>query len=544
MRKFWPLVLLLPALGCKQKDYNADLLVKNAVVYTVDSTFSTADAFVVNSGKIIAVGKDDSLEKIYKARHVVDAEGKAVCPGFIDAHSHFYGYGLSLQEVDLVGTHSWDDIIDSVLAYSKRNTDGWIVGRGWDQNAWKIKQFPNKAKLDALFPVRPVILTRIDGHAAIANQAALNLAGIKPGQTIIGGEIETVKGKLTGVLVDNAVGIVTRKIPAPTDEVTQNAFIDAQRNCFADGLTTVSDCGLPYTMINTIAELQHKGALKMRLYVLLSDRPESYEYLFKRGVYKTPGLDVRGFKMYADGALGSRGACLLQPYSDQKNWRGFLLSSQQHFAEIAKKVYDKGFQLCTHAIGDSANRVILKIYASVLKGKNDRRWRVEHAQVIAPEDMHYFGDYSIIPSVQPTHATSDMRWAVTRLGEKRLKTAYANKQLLEQNGWLPLGTDFPVENISPIYTFYAAVERKDLKGYPEGGFQPENAISRQEALRGMTIWAAKAQFEEKEKGSIEPGKYADFVILDKDIMKIKGSELPGVNVLQTYVNGEKVYEKK
>ncbi|MBS1525401.1 MAG: amidohydrolase [Bacteroidetes bacterium] len=544
MRKFWPLVLLLPAFGCGQKDYNADLLVKNAVVYTVDSKFSTADAFVVNSGKIVAVGKDDSLEKIYKARHVIDAEGKAVYPGFIDAHSHFYGYGLSLQEVDLVGTHSWDDIVDSVLAYSKRNTDGWIVGRGWDQNAWKVKQFPNKAKLDALFPVRPVILTRIDGHAAIANQAALNLAGIKPGQTIIGGEIETIKGKLTGMLVDNAVGIVTRKIPAPTDEVIQNAFIDAQRNCFADGLTTVSDCGLPYTMINTIAELQHKGALKMRLYVLLSDRPESYDYLFKRGVYKTPGLDVRGFKMYADGALGSRGACLLQPYSDQKNWHGFLLSSQQHFAEIAKKVYDKGFQLCTHAIGDSANRVILKIYASVLKGKNDRRWRVEHAQIIAPEDMHYFGDYSIIPSVQPTHATSDMRWAIARLGEKRLKTAYANKQLLEQNGWMPLGTDFPVENINPIYTFYAAVERKDLKGYPEGGFQPENAISRQDALRGMTIWAAKAQFEEKEKGSIEPGKYADFVILDKDIMKINGSELPGVKVLQTYVNGDKVYEKK
>jgi predicted amidohydrolase YtcJ len=543
MRKLLPL-LLLAAVGCTQQDYNADLLVKNAMIYTVDSTFSTADAMVVSRGKIVAVGKDDSLEKIYKARHVVDAEGKAVYPGFIDAHSHFYGYGLSLQEVPLAGTKSWDEIVDSVLSYSKRNTDGWIVGRGWDQNSWKVKQFPNKQKLDALFPVRPVILTRIDGHAAIANQAALNLAGIKPGQAVTGGEIETIKGKLTGVLVDNAVGIVTRKIPSPTDEVTQEALIDAQRNCFADGLTTVSDCGLPYTMISTISELQHKGALKMRMYVLLSDRQENYDYLFKRGVYKTPGLDVRGFKMYADGALGSRGACLLQPYSDQKNWSGFLLSSQRHFAEIAQKVAEKGFQLCTHAIGDSANRVILKIYASVLKGKNDRRWRIEHAQIVSPDDIHYFGDYNIIPSVQPTHATSDMRWAITRLGEKRLKTAYAYKQLLQQNGWLPLGTDFPVENINPIYTFYAAVERKDLKGYPEGGFQPENAISRQEALRGMTIWAAKAQFEEKEKGSIQPGKYADFVILDKDIMKINGSELPGVKVLQTYVNGEKVYERK
>jgi predicted amidohydrolase YtcJ len=242
--------------------------------------------------------------------------------------------------------------------------------------------------------------------------------------------------------------------------------------------------------------------------------------------------------------LGSRGACLLQPYSDQKNWRGFLLSSQQHFMDVAKKLAGKGFQLCTHAIGDSANRVMLKIYASVLKGKNDRRWRIEHAQVLSPDDIKLFGEYSIIPSVQPTHATSDMYWAGARLGKKRLKSSYAYKQLLEQNGWLPLGTDFPVENINPMYTFYAAVERQDLKGYPRGGFQPENALTREEALRGITIWAAKANFEEKEKGSIEPGKYADFVILDNDIMKIDGAALPNIKVLKTYINGEKVYEKK
>lgn len=543
MRKLL-LFFLLFALACKKQDYNADLLVKNAVVYTVNKNFSVADAFVVRGGKIVAVGKGDSLESVYKARQVLDAGGKAVYPGFMDDHSHFYEYGLSLQEVDLDKTRSWGEIVDSVLAFSKKNTDGWIIGRGWDQNNWKVKQFPTKSKLDSMFPVRPVLLTRIDGHAAIANQAALNLAGVKPGQTITGGEIITLNGKLTGVLVDNAVGIVTRKIPEPSEQMIDTALIAAQRNCFADGLTTVSDCGLPYTMVGTIAELQHKGSLKMRLYVMLSDRPENYDYLFKRGVYKTPGLDVRGFKMYADGALGSRGACLLQSYDDQKNWRGFLLSSQKHSEEVAQKVYEKGFQLSTHAIGDSANRVILKTYAAVLKGKNDRRWRVEHAQIVAPEDLHYFGDYSIIPSVQPTHATSDMHWATSRLGAKRLKSGYAYKQLLDQNGWEPLGTDFPVENISPIYTFYAAVERKDLKGWPDGGFQMENALTRQQALQGMTIWAAKGNFEEKEKGSIEPGKYADFVILDKDIMKIKGSELPNVKVIYTFVNGEKVYEKK
>nr|WP_067061582.1 amidohydrolase [Mucilaginibacter sp. L294] len=543
MKKLWPVLFLLLA-ACKQKEYNADLLVKNALVYTVDSTFSTANAFVVSHGKILAVGNIDTLEKQYIAREVIDAGGKAVYPGFIDAHAHFYEYGLGLQDVKLVGTKSWNAVLDSVSSYATHKTDGWIIGNGWDQNIWANKAFPNKAKLDSLFPVRPVILSRVDGHAAIANQAALNIAGIKPGQKIIGGEIETINGKLTGILVDNAVGIVTRKIPAPTEQITQTALLDAQRNCFAVGLTTVDDCGLPYTMVNTIAALQHKGDLKMRMYVMLADQQENYDYLFKRGAYKTPGLNVRAFKVYADGALGSRGACLLHPYADQKNWSGFLLSSKAHFEEVAKKIAAHGFQMCTHAIGDSANRVMLKIYAENLKGKNDKRWRIEHAQIVSPEDVKLFGDNNIIPSVQPTHATSDMVWAVKRLGADRLKSGYAYKNLMKQNGWIPLGTDFPVENINPMYTFYAATERKDLKGSPEGGFQMENALSRTEALRGMTVWAAKANFEEHEKGSIEVGKYADFVILDQDIMKVKGSDLPNVKVLKTYINGAKVYEKK
>jgi len=544
MKKLWPLLFLF-AFACKQKrNYNADLLVKNALIYTVDSTFSTAQAFVVKDGKIIAVGDSSELDKKYSAKEVVDAGGHPVYPGFIDAHTHFYEYGLGLQQADLNNLNSWQETLDTLNSYARRNPDGWIVGSGWDQNRWKNKQFPDKAKLDSLFPVRPVILHRVDEHAVIANQAALNIAGIKPGQTIVGGTIETVNGKLTGLLVDNAVGILTRKIPPPDDSVVQNSLLDAQRKCFADGLTTVDDCGLPYTMVNVIRDLQNKGDLKMRMYVLLLDKQENYDFLFKRGIIKTPRLDVRGFKMFADGALGSRGACLLQPYSDQKNWKGFLLSNPKHFQQIAEKLIKSNFQLATHAIGDSANRVMLKAYASVLKGKNDRRWRIEHAQILAPSDIKLFGQYSIIPSVQPTHATSDMYWAGSRIGKNRLKTAYAYKQLLDQNGWLPLGTDFPVEDINPLYTFYAAVERKDLKGFPANGFQPENALSRIEALRGMTIWAAKANFEEKEKGSIEVGKYADFVILDNDIMKINGADLPKVKVLKTYVNGEKVYEKK
>lgn len=543
MKKLWPLLFLLVT-ACKQKEYNADLIVKNALVYTVDSTFSTANAFVVSSGKIVAVGNIDTLEKKYLAHEVIDAGGKAVYPGFIDAHAHFMEYGMGLQNANLVGLKSWEATLDTVKSYAAHKTEGWIVGAGWDQNTWTNKSFPNKAKLDSLFPVRPVILSRIDGHAAIVNQAALNIAGVKPGQKIIGGEVETVNGKLTGILVDNAVGIVTRKIPEPTEQMVQSGLLAAQKNCFEVGLTTVDDCGVPYQLVNVIASLQHKGDLKMRLYLMLADQQENYEYLFKRGAYKTPGLNVRSFKVYADGALGSRGACLLHPYSDQKNWSGFLLSSKAHFEEVAKMIAAKGFQMCTHAIGDSANRVMLKIYAENLKGKNDKRWRIEHAQIIAPEDVKMFGDNNIIPSVQPTHATSDMTWAVKRLGAERLKSGYAYKNLMKQNGWIPLGTDFPVENINPMYTFYAATERKNLQGQPESGFQMNNALSRTEALRGMTIWAAKANFEEKEKGSIEVGKYADFVILDHDIMKAKGSELPNVKVLKTYINGVKVYEKK
>ena len=537
-------MLLLSVFSCRRKkEFNADLLVKNARVYTVNKQFAVAEAFAVKDGKILAVGKNADLEKNYLAKEVLDAAGKPVFPGFIDAHTHFYRYGMDLQSVDLKGIDNWAALVDSVKHFAEANTEGWVIGNGWDQNLWKSKQFPNKQQLDVLFPERPVLLTRVDGHAAIANQAALNIAGIKPNQKVDGGEIETVKGKLTGILVDNAVNLITHKIPAATDEQTNNAFLHAQQNCFAVGLTSVADCGLDYPLISNIRQLQNRGDLKMRLFVMLSDSPQNLDYLFKNGAIKTPRLNVSSVKVYADGALGSRGACLLKPYTDQPKWNGFLRSPKQHFQDIAKLLADKGFQMCTHAIGDSANRMMLKIYASVLKGKNDRRWRIEHAQIIDPADFKLFGENNIIPSVQPTHATSDMGWAVQRLGKTRIKTAYAYQQLLQQNGWLPLGTDFPVENISPFYTFYAAVERKDLKGFPEGGFQKENALTREQAIRGMTIWAAKANFQENEKGSIEPGKYADFVLLDQDLMQIKGSGLPKVKVLQTYINGENVYKR-
>ncbi|MBL7748409.1 MAG: amidohydrolase, partial [Chitinophagaceae bacterium] len=386
-------------------------------------------------------------------------------------------------------------------------------------------------------------LTRIDGHAAIANQKALDLAGIKAGDTLTGGEIEEQEGSLSGILIDNAIDLVSAKIPESTPEQFKKGLKAAEQNCFAMGLTTIDDCGLGYASVDMIQELQAAGDLKMRLYVMLSDEKTNYDYAEKKGIIKTDRLNVRSFKVYGDGALGSRGACLLQPYSDKAGHYGFLLSHPQHFDSVANWMSSKGWQMCTHAIGDSGNRTLLNIYAKYLKGKNDLRWRIEHAQVVNQNDFSLFGQNNIIPSIQPTHATSDMYWAGDRLGTERVKGAYAYKQLLQQNGWLPLGTDFPVEDISTFKTFYAAVVRKDAKGWPADGYQMENALNREETLRGMTIWAAKSNFEEKEKGSLEKGKFADFIILDADIMKEAPEKILSIKVLKTFLGGEKVYEK-
>jgi predicted amidohydrolase YtcJ len=355
--------------------------------------------------------------------------------------------------------------------------------------------------------------------------------------------VETKNGILTGILIDNATSLVKEVIPVLTKEQYAESLNEAQANCFATGLTTVVDCGLDKEDVQRIDALQKEGKLKMRMVVMLSDDVANYYAYLTKGPYKTDRLDVNAFKLYADGALGSRGACLLHPYSDKPGWQGFLLKDRTYFDSIIPKIYNSGFQACTHAIGDSGNRMILQVYATSLKGKNDRRWRIEHAQVVNENDFHYFRDNSVVPSVQPTHATSDMYWAKDRLGEVRIKGAYAYKQLLQQNGWTPLGTDFPVENISPFRTFYAAVARQDAKGFPTGGFQPENALSREEAIRGITIWAAKGSFEEKEKGSLEPGKLADFVVLDTDLMNCNINDVLKAAVLMTVVNGEKVYQR-
>jgi predicted amidohydrolase YtcJ len=534
--------LLIGLSSCNKP--NADMIIYNAKIYTVNEKFDVVEAMAIKNGLILSLGTSADIKKNYAAEEEVDAKGMAVYPGFIDAHAHFFGYGESLQSVDLRGTSSWDEVVDRVVAFGKTHPEGWLIGRGWDQNDWDDKQFPTKEKLDQLFPNRPVLLQRIDGHASIANQSALNAAGITKSFALTGGDIVEKDGTLTGLLIDNAVALVSSKVPVADAKKTKNILLDAQKNCFAVGLTTIDDCGLDYETVEFIEKLQADKALKMRLYVMLSDAEKNYDYLFKRGAIKTDRLNVRAFKVYADGALGSRGACLLHPYSDMPNKSGFLLSEVKHFAEIAKKINEHNFQMCTHAIGDSANRSILKIYNQVLGGKNDKRWRIEHAQVVAQADFDLFGKASVVPSVQPTHATSDMYWATDRLGANRVKGAYAYKQLMKQSGWIPLGTDFPVEQINPMLTFYAATKRKDAKGFPQGGFQSENSLTPEQALRGMTIWAAKANFEEKEKGSLEVGKFADFVVMENDMIKGNDQQILTNKVLKTYLNGEKVYEKK
>ena len=542
MKKIYALFLSCILLtGCGADKDKADLLVFNANIYTVDNEFSKAEAFAIKDGKFLETGLAEDLKDKYEFYDEFDANGKHIFPGFIDAHAHFYGLGMQQQRVDLTGTRSFEEVVTRIVEFQQKNPVDFIVGRGWDQNDWEVKELPVKDTLDRLFPDTPIAITRIDGHAMLVNQAALDKANITTKTEFEGGDIEQKNGKLTGILIDNPMMLIEQITDDIDLDTKVESLMDAQEICFGYGLTTVDDAGLDKEIVEIIDSLNNSEVLKIRIYAMLSNTEENLDHYLDKGPYKTDRLNVRSVKFYGDGALGSRGAALKEEYSDRPDHFGALLSPVSEFKRTAARIASSGFQMNTHAIGDSANYLVLKTYDSLLAGDNDRRWRVEHSQVIDEEDFKYFSK-NIIPSVQPTHATSDMYWAEDRLGAERVKGAYAYKKLLDQAGLVALGTDFPVEKVNPFLTYYAAVDRQDTQNYPEGGFMKNEALSREQTLKGMTIWAAYSNFEENEKGSIEPGKFADFVVLDRDIIKVEIDSVPGTKVISTYVNGEQVFQ--
>ena len=546
MKKILFLLVIMLTVSCQEEPQpTADLIIENATIYSVDDAFSKATAIAVKDGKIIFMGSQEELAKQNLiASKTVDASGKFMYPGLIDAHCHFYRLGQQVQRVDLVETKSYQEVLDKIQEFQKANNKAFIIGRGWDQNDWEIKEYPTNKELNELFPDTPVAITRIDGHAMIVNETALKMAGIDTNTSFSGGDIEQKEGKLTGILVDNPMKLVRDIFPVASVEEDIKALMDAQDINFSYGITTVDDAGLMRSTIELIDSLQQAKVLKMKVYAMISNTPENLDYYLNKGIVKTDRLNVRSVKFYADGALGSRGAAMKESYSDRQDHFGALLSSVEDIEGIAKRIAATDYQMNTHAIGDSANYVVLKTYKDLLSGQKNRRWRVEHAQIVDPADFDLFDEENILPSVQPTHATSDMYWAEDRVGEERIKGAYAYKKLLQQSKMLALGTDYPVEQVNPFLTFYAAVSRKDTSGYPDNGFLADQALSREEALRGMTIWAAYSNFEEKEKGSLEIGKAADFILLDQDLLTVEVEKIPQMKVRATYSNGELVYAAK
>jgi predicted amidohydrolase YtcJ len=535
------LLLAAPLLAACYQGQTADLVVHNAVIHTLDENATTHQAMAVRNGRIIELGPERQILNKYRAKEKYDGQGRPVYPGFIDGHCHFLGYGLNKQKVDLHGSGSWEEVLERTKAFAVAHPDKvWILGRGWDQNLWEGKQLPDNTELNALFPDRPVLLQRVDGHAAIVNQAALEAVDFDMEATIEGGLMEKRNGRPTGLLVDNAVAVFQHIFDQADEATKRQALLDAQRDCFDLGLTMVVDAGLDPGSIDLVRRMQQEGALKIRMYAMVSDKPEHLAEFAARGPIQDERLVVRSVKVYGDGALGSRGALLKADYHDMPGHRGLQLASREHFMNVARWCAANGFQMNTHCIGDSANKLLLDVYGEVLVGTNDRRWRIEHAQVVSPEDRPKFAAYSIIPSVQPTHATSDGPWAKDRLGPERIAHAYAYEDLRRTMGIVALGTDFPVEPIDPLQTFRSAVLRKAPNGWPEGGYHMENALSRIDALRGMTIWNAIATFTENDIGTLEVGKRADFVVLDRDLLKVPDEQLWKAKVVATYVDGERV----
>lgn len=520
---------------------SVDCIVDAARIYTVDERFSTAESMAVKDGKIVAAGGRGEINSAFRARRRLDLRDAFVYPGFMDPHCHFLSYGYVLQRAQLFGLRSWEEAVERLAAFAAGLPRGeWLQGRGWDQNAWG-GDFPDAALLDKAFPDRPVLAIRVDGHAAVANAAALAAAGIGAGTRIAGGLVAVSGGRPTGLLLDNAVDVVRAAIPAPDEASTRRALLAAQENCFAAGLTSVSNAGTALGEALLMERMQGEGQLLARVYAMLTPDKDNIDYFASRGPLCGERLTVRSFKMYADGALGSRGARLLEPYADEPADSGLFTLSPEELERVCSIAAARGFQMNVHAIGDAAVRFVLDTYEKFLKPGNDARWRIEHAQVVHDADLPRFGRLKVIPSIQTTHATSDRAWTEARLGAARIGRSHRYKDLLAQNGWLANGSDFPIEKIDPLRGFRAAVLRRDDQGLPEGGYRPSQALSRAEALRAMTLWAARANFEEGSRGSLEPGKWADFTALDTDLLAAGARRLYEAKVCVTALAGHAVY---
>lgn len=531
----------------------ADLVIHNARIYTADGARPVVDAMAVRAGRVVFTGDVAGARALASSStRVLDLGGRTVIPGMTDAHAHVAGLGTFLIDVDLTGTTSYAEVVARVVERARNTPKGqWIRGRGWDQNRWGDTRWPTHEALSSAVPDHPVILTRVDGHAALVNAAAMRASNLtRASRSPAGGEIlKTPQGEPTGVLIDNAEGLVERVIPPLTREQVKDAIKASIAEMHRWGLTGVHDAGSSAQVLELYEELGREGALNIRLYAMISDHAPTLDAWFRRGplVGAHDGmLWVRSIKLYQDGALGSRGAALLEPYADAPATNGLLVSAPEHIREVATRALAAGFQVNTHAIGDRGNRLVLDAYEAIFKARPtaDHRFRVEHAQILHSDDIPRFAKLGVIPSMQASHQSSDMYWAGVRLGETRLRGAYAWRSLIASNVIIPNGSDFPVERVDPLISFKASVARQDAANWPIGGWYPEQRMTREEALLSMTLWAAYAGFQEQELGSLTPGKRADFVVLSQDIMRVPTEMLGDTHVLSTWVGGRNVYERK
>jgi hypothetical protein len=528
-------------------------LISNARIYTFDpgDTVIASGAMAFSAdGAIVALGDPDAMLAAYPDARRIDLGGRTVLPGLIDSHGHLYGLAQSLTRADLVGTRSKEDLLERLRAFEAGlAADEWLLGRGWDQNDWPEPVFPDRADLDAAFPDRPVWLERIDGHAAWGNSRAIAQADrdLSGDWQPEGGFIHRdPAGAATGIFVDGAMALVERAVPATSPERMDAALNRAGRLLASLGLTGVHDPGVDRAIVEIYREKIADGTLPLRIYALADGPGPTLDWLCEHGRQQDPSgrLTLRAVKLYADGALGSRGAALLDDYADQPGNRGLLFLADQQLEEQLRRVLSCGLQAGVHAIGDRANRQVLDAYQRLLPEfpDNPGRHRIEHAQVVDPADIPRFARLGVIAAMQPSHATSDMYWADERLGEARLAGAYAWRSLLGSGATLAFGSDFPVEQVNPILGIYAAVTRRDLDGWPAEGWQPQERLSRVEAFRAYTLDAARAAFMEDAVGSLEPGKRADFIVLDRDPLAVPEAEIPTVRVLQTWLDAVRVFD--